>query len=229
MITPVKFVLDVLYRNLYKTEDAGGGVIPVIKRSYPLDKTPCLTIDDSGGSTTLSKYYTNLHLPSPNHTNTDNDDDVVVEYVPQQVLVDKRQSTIQLNVWCDTENEREHINNQITTLFYKVQSDNYYFCKQYTKEGICSTTNTPCYAINDNGKRGIKNQCPQPSEYGYCNLFTKHHIIRPSFNIEAPFTLDDLTTEEVVLRSIFKISMTYYDYYTIGGNLINDLIISDNL
>lgn len=225
MITPIRFILDVLYGNLYKMSDDGGGVIPVIKRSYPLDKTPCITLDDSGGSNTLTKHFTNIPLPLP-ETHPQKED--YPESMPQQVLVDKRQSTVQINVWCDTENEREHINNQIMDLFYKAQTDHYRFCKQYNNQE-CNTLQDTCKAINAIDKRGVKNQCPKPEEYKYCNLFHYHHIIRPTFNIENPFALDDLSTERITLRSIFKVTMVYYDYYTLGGDIINDLIISDTL
>lgn len=225
MITPVKFTLRILHDNLHKIPEEGGGVIPVIKRSYPLDKTPCVTIDDSGGSTTLTKHFTNKPLPLPNNHPQKKD---YPKPIPQQVLVDKRQSTIQVNVWCDTENEREHINNQILNLFYQAQTDHYRFCKQYTENG-CKTLHEPCKAKHGKDKRGIKNQCPLPYTYHYCNLFTRYHIIRPTFNIENPFCLDDLSTERIVLRSVFKISMVYYDYYNVGGNLVNDLILSDEL
>ena len=225
MITPIKFILTILHNNLNKPVEDGGGIIPVIKRSYPLDKTPCVTIDDSGGSTTLTKHFTNKPLPLPTNHPQKKD---YPDYTPQQVLIDKRQSTIQVNVWCDTENEREYINNQILNLFYQAQTDHYRFCKQHML-GNCKTLQEPCKAIKGTDKRGIKNQCPSPKEYHYQNLFTRYHIIRPTFNIENPFSLDDLGTEKVVLRSIFKISMVYYDYYNVGGNLVNDLIISDEL
>lgn len=219
MIKPILAIGKILAHNI----SYDGKEIPVVKRSYPYDKTPCITIDDSGGASTLSKHITtqNQQLPAehPQH-----DDEVHA----QQVLLDKRQITLNINLWCNTEQERENILKQITDLFYKAQSDYYGFCRQYDN-GECLTLHESCKAINNTGKRGIKRQCPSPIKYKYSNIFTTYNIIRSTFNVEPPFTLDDLTTEEITLRSIIKVNMAYYDYYTIGGNIIRDFDFKEEI
>lgn len=147
----------------------------------------------------------------------------------KQVLQERKNSTIQIHVWCNTEKERESICNQIQTLFYQMQSDHYRYCNNYN-DGVCKYLQGDCKAVDNNSNmRAVKNQCPQPTEYEYCNLFSKYHIIRNTFNLEPPFSLDDLTTTPPTLHSIFKCSMTYYTYYNIGGNTIQNINFNEEL
>lgn len=147
----------------------------------------------------------------------------------KQVLQERKNATIQIHVWCNTEKEREDLTSQIQNLFYQMQSDHYRYCQNYNN-GTCNHLDADCEAVNNQSHmRGCKNQCPHPSEYGYCNLFSKYHIIRNTFNLDPPFSLDDLTTTPPTLHSIFKCTMTYYTYYTIGGNTIQNIHFNEEL
>ena len=53
MIKPIQAILYILRGNI--TLD--GKTVPVIKRNYPLDKTPCVNIDDSASVVTLNNGY----------------------------------------------------------------------------------------------------------------------------------------------------------------------------
>lgn len=184
-----------------------------MKQSSPIDQTPCITIDDTGGVAVFQKHITTRK----------------VDQEMKQVLQERKNATVQIHVWCDSEKEREEINNQIMTLFYQMQTDHYMFCTNY-EEGVCKYLETACPSIDDSSNmRTSKNQCPNPKEYGYCNLFKKYHIIRNTFNLEPPFSLDDLTTTRPTLHSVFKCTMTYHTYYTIGGNTIQDIIFNEEL
>lgn len=211
MITPTKLIIEVLKDNIILNN------IPIrlIKQTSPIDRTPCITIDDTGGIATTQKHITNI----------------TINQKPVQAIMEKKNTTMQIHVWCDNEHDREEINNQIQNLFYQMQSDHYRFCQNYIKNtGNCKYLQGTCQAKNNiSDKRGVKKQCPEPTSYGYMNLFTKYHIIRNTFNLEPPFTVDDLSTKQPVLHSIFKCSFTYHTYYNIGGNTINNLIFDEEL
>ena len=49
MIKPIQAILYILRGNLTLENKT----VPVIKRNYPLDKTPCVNIDDSAGVVTV--------------------------------------------------------------------------------------------------------------------------------------------------------------------------------
>lgn len=208
MIKPIQLIVEVLKDNVLINDSP----VKLVKQVSPIDKTPCITIDDSGGAVVLQKHITNKTLNNK----------------PVQVLQERKNTTIQIQVWCDNESQRETITSQITELFYKMQTDHYMYCQQYDN-GECLNLKKECQAINNTNKRGVKQQCPYPMKYQYSNLFSKYNIIRNTFNIEPPFTLDDLSTKQPVLRSIYKITMTYYTDYVIGGNTINDLIFDEEL
>lgn len=197
MIKPISLIVDVLRNNV----SVSGKPVKLVKQASPVDQTPCMSIDDSGGAVVLQKHITNRYHDGAS------------------VLRERKNATLQINVWCNSERERESITTQVQTLFYMMQSDHYKFCQ-----------NTSCdCVIPASDKRGSKNQCPKPDELGYKNLFTKYDIIRNTFNVEPPFSLDDRTLQQPVLRSIFKVSMTYYTDYIIGGNTINELYFDEEL
>lgn len=222
MIKSVHAIVDVLLGNIIFNNK----LLPVVKQSYPYDKTPCVTLDDSASVSTLQKQLVNkkvrLHHFHPQF------ELYKKSLVPQQVIKETKQSNININVWCDTEREREVICNNILDLFYKAQSDHYMFCKNYDN-GICSFLDGECLAIGNDNRRSVKNQCPSPEEYNYCNLFEKYDIDRNTFNVESPFSLDDLGAKKPVLRSVIKVSMVYYDYYVVGGGISQNIEFDEDL
>lgn len=212
MIKPISALIHMLQGRVILKDNTD---VRIIKREYPIDKTPCLTIDDSGGTALIQKKV------------IDKDCLVKGEVISQQVIREQRSITLNLNVWCDSEDERDEITDKIGEVFYKVQSDYYEYCTQYD-EGQCTALDAKC-KVTTGTMRGVKNQCPNPSEYGYQNLFNRFNIIRSSFDVEPPYTLDDLTTTPPIRRSIIKISFMYYDYYNIGGAITQNLTFDEEV
>ena len=200
MITPIRFILDTLQGKIPN--------VPVIKTPTPKDHTPCITIDNSGGTAVVEK-----HITYTGH---------------EQVIREERTIDLDLSIWCDTETERDTICGEVMKAFYKVQSDHYTYCTRYDN-GECTSISDTCRAIESNSFRGLKKQCPHPTEYEYENLFTKHHIIRSTFDVTPPSILDDLSTTPITLRSIIRVSFSYYTYYNIGGEQITDLSVNEDL
>ena len=222
MIKPILALIHVLKGNI----KLKGETVPLIKRSYPLDKTPCITLDDSAGTSTETKHIVNIkrHLP-PNHPQYEK---YKVTKMPRQAMRDKRNASISINVWCDTETEREKLCNQIEKLLDLAQSDHYRFCKNYTS-GFCEYLGEECKAETETTIKTIKNQCPKPLDYHYCNIFTAYDLLRDTFNVDSPFPLDDLSTKTPVIRSIIKVTTSYYDYHVIGGAISEDITLDDEL
>ena len=167
MIPLVKAIRRVLFDKV--TLD--GEIVPVIKRSYPYDKTPCITIDDSGGSAFMQRHILNVDYPVDNtHPQFDVEDPF--KKIPQHVLREIYQGSVTVNVWCDDEFQREELIRQVELLFHQAQSDYYIFCNNY-REGDCAGCNGPCMVpLSRTDKRGVKGQCPNPLLYGYENIFT---------------------------------------------------------
>ena len=218
MIPPIKAIKRVLWGNIV----LDGNKIPVIKRSYPYDKTPCVTIDDSGGSAFKDRQILNV----PCYVNKEHpqyDVQNPFKKIPQQVLREYYETTININVWANSEDEREQLNNIILKLFYDAQSDNYMFCNNY-HDGDCSYMDNTCYAVHFNGTgRSAKQRCPNPLVYGYENIFMTYNLIRASFHLDQPFSLDDMNKDNVILRSVLKLHTGYYVDHIIGG-IVNDEI-----
>ncbi|MBQ6220028.1 MAG: hypothetical protein IJH63_00340 [Methanobrevibacter sp.] len=222
MIPPVKAIRRVLFDNVRYN----GEIVPVIKRTYPKDETPCITVDDSGGSAFMQRHITNEYYPLDNsHPQFDEEDPFKLQ--SQQVLREVHQGTVNVNVWCDDEFMREDLITQVEKLFKQAQSDYYLFCDNY-RDSECAYTGGPCMAsVNNTDKRGVKGQCPNPELYNYKNIFTTYNLIRSSFIVNQPFTLDDLSKTEPVLRSVFRVSTGYYVDHIIGGHISNN-VESDN-
>lgn len=219
MIPPIKAIKRVLWGNII----LDGVKVPVIKRSYPYDKTPCVTIDDSGGSAFINRHILNVPYPVSNE-HPQYDERNPFKKIPQQVIREYYETTLNINVWANTEDERENLNNIILKLFYEAQSDNYKFCNNY-HDGDCAYMDNTCYGKHFDGfsHRTAKHQCPNPLVYGYENIFTTYNLIRASFHIDQPFTLDDRSKDDVVLRSVLKLHTGYYVDHIIGGVVDEDI------
>ena len=217
-------LLTVLQGNVL-LED--GTLVRVIKRDYPYDHTPCITIDNSGGTSTINKNIINKDSVLP-ESHPQYDSRHPDRMISQQMIREEHSISLNLNVWCNSQDEREEIINKISTIFYKIQSDHYSFCKQY-HAGDCEYLDSECEALTVMNGRTAKHQCPYPEDYGYENVFTRFDIIRSSFNVEPAYDLDDTTVNPEVLRSIIRVSFSYYDYYTIGGAISQDLSVDEEL
>lgn len=218
MIPPVKAIRRILFDNVFYNEE----IVPVKKRTYPYDETPCITIDDSGSSACLQRDIVNDYYPlDKNHPQYDAE--FPFKRYPQQVLRETHQTRVKVNVWCDDEFMREDLNNQVDLLFHQAQSDYYKFCNNY-REGDCAGCGGPCIVESlPDDKRAVKGQCPNPSLYHYLNVFDTYGLIRASFIVNQPFSLDDLSKTEPVLRSVFQVTTGYYVDHVIGGRISTDL------
>lgn len=223
MIKPIQAIIRMLQGKIILNN---GTDVRIVKRTYPIDKTPCITIDNSSGTSIIQKHITNKDYIIP-EDHPQYDESNPNQTISQQVIREERSINLELNVWCDDEDEREEICEKIATLFYQVQSDYYKFCNNYNN-GECNTLKEPC-KVNDYSFRGVKHQCPKPKEYNYTNLFTVYDIIRATFDVAPAYILDDLTTNPPVLRSIIEVSFSYFEYYRIGGAVSNNLIVDEEL
>ena len=208
MIKPIQAILYILRGNV----TLNGKTIPVIKRNYPLDKTPCINIDDSASVATIDKKIFNKK-------NNNGE--------PRQYYRVHRRTLLNIHCWFDTEQEREDLCNQVTNLFHKAYLDNYFFCTNYNKETReCSTLNMECPTISQ-GKHLYKSskwKCPQPIEYKYENIYTKYDLIKRAWDLQTPYSADLDNTKPPTLHSIFRLNCEYYDYEEIGGITSNKLI-----
>ena len=207
-------LVDAIRRVLWGNVTLNGAKIPVVKRSYPYDKTPCVTIDDSGSSQVVHRDILNAdYLLNENHPQYDK------RIIPQQVLRETHQCTINVNIWSDTVDQQEELNNTVMRLFHEAQSDHYQFCDNYNK-GQCNYLQDECLGKSTTSllnNRSVKAQCPNPYEFGYKNIFTTYNLIRASFMVEQPFNLDDKSKDSILYRSVIKVHSGYYTDHIIGG------------
>ena len=209
MIKPIQAILYILRGNV-KLDDR---TIPVIKRNYPLDKTPCINIDDSASVVTVNKRIYNRTINGQK----------------KEYLRTHRKTILNIHLWCDNEQDRENLSNQITDLFNKAYLDHHQFCLKYDKEtGTCNTLNTQCPTLTNDTHlyKSIKNKCPKPSEYGYENIFTHYDLIKSAWDLQTPFSNDNTNTKPPTLHNIFRLNAEYYDYVEIGGINSKDLKIN---
>lgn len=207
MRKPIQATIQVL-RNNVLTED--GKTVPVIKRNYPLDKTPCINIDDSASTATLTKRIYNKTVGGEK----------------KEYLRIHRKTILNIHLWCDNEQEREYLSNEITGLFNMAYLDDYHFCTNYDKEtNQCATQEQTCPSITKSKHlyKSSKNKCPQPSEYKYENIFTRYDLIKSAWDLQVPFSNDNTNTKPPTLHNIFRLNCEYYDYVEIGGITSNNL------
>ena len=223
MIKPIRAIIRMLQGRVILEDSTD---VRIVKRDYPIDKTPCITIDNSSGTAVIQKNitYKDFRIPE-DHPQYDKDNPN--KTISQQVIREERNITLDLNVWCDDEDERDEISEKIRQLLYQVQSDHYTFCKNYNN-GNCTFLEGSCQ-VDNTTMRGVKGQCPKPKDYHYENIFNTFDIIRATFDVAPPYIFDDLTTNPPTLRSIIRVSFSYYNYYNIGGAVSKTLNVNEEL
>ena len=177
------YLVELLQGNI----EYDGSTVPVVKNFNQHPDRPVVTLDLSGG------VNTNRVQPYP----------------PDAQRHYRRKAVINVNVWCDTESQRESITGQVLSLFHAEQGYHYKFCTQYDKDtGNCSTTHSVCPASNMTGKTR-KNKCPLPDHYEYQSLHDKYGLLYGTVNIEPAFDLDEYSDHPPLLRSIMKAEAEY--------------------
>lgn len=183
--------------------------IPIIRRLKPIDKTPCITIQQAA-EVQLSRRYLNKN--------------------DSQLIGLKNNAEIWINIWCDTEEERHSLINQVTKRIFQALGNHYTTCANYDKDdSICSTLNHECQSLTVTNGRSVKGQCPYPKKYNYCNWFHHHHIVKNSFKISGRNDMDELDIAEPVLRTLIQLDMDYYLTHDLGGITFYEIQLNEDL
>ena len=204
------FILDVLQGKLSVNDEE----VRLIQAPPQYNSIPCLTIDNSAGTSILNSNKRNIPV------NNQMREAIVTEY----------ETDLRIDIWALTEEDRQTLIDQVQTCFYQALSDHYQYCTRYS-DGDCETLESACLATSNDyatDKRAIKHQCPCPHELNYENLWTRYHIDIASFTLNPAYDLDELNETEPVLRSRFDISFNYKDYYLIGGKTSQDIYNKTN-
>ncbi len=143
-----------------------------------------------------------------------------------ETVVYHRQATININLWTNSEEQRQELTSEIMTAFYKESNHNYIYCSNYN-DGACSTSDSgDCEALTVLNSATVKYKCPYPDKYNYTPLQEKWGIMWGSLNVEPPFELDEINEKPPLLRNVFKCEATYLEEVRVGGHVVDDLIFS---
>ena len=181
-------------------------VIPLVRRLLPQDETPCITIQQAS-----EVYISGNRKPGP-----------------KESIRLENNVELWINIWCDTEEQRTSLVNQVETRIFQALSDYYTTCAQYDK-GDCTFLEDECATLNITNGRTAKYQCPYPHDYGYHSWFKQNNIRKSTFAITGKQDMDELDLAEPLLRTIIKVGMNYYKFYNIGGHAIGNLIVDEEL
>ena len=175
-------------------------------RYRPIDVTPCVTVQQASEVQVLTKQ-----IPGPT-----------------EVIRSEYDAEVWINVWCNTEEERQSLVEEIETRIFQALANHYTTCDNYVN-GDCGFLKDECATLNITNGRTAKNQCPYPYTYEYCSWFQKNQIIKRTFAINGKQEMDELEVSKSVLRTIIKIDATYYKLHEIGGHEIGNLIVNEEL
>jgi len=147
-----------------------------------------------------------------------------VEIENKQYIQQYYSAELWINIWCNTEEQRENLINSVTLRIKQALANHYTTCSKYDNE-FCSITSESCEALTSQSNRANKNQCPDLTKYQ--SFFNKNHIRKRTFKYKT-IDSDELNLSEPLLRTIFKLEMNYYDYYEIGGRTFTDVILEES-
>ena len=189
-------------------------IIPVIIKDYWYDTTPCVTI--TGFSRDKGRYnrqqrtiYKKLSEDHPLF-----DEDNPDEKYPHLAEYQRKEYEIQINVWCNTEREREEIVNQVRHLLFLARNHHYSYCVNYDNETHnCRKLEEECKARTVNGYRGLRGLCPAPRMYEYCNIYKSNGILPNTIRISPDYERDEYDHKPPLKRSIIVINLDYYEIF----------------
>lgn len=196
-----KAFIDLLRNNLTVSNDK----IYTGNRYRPIDITPCVNIMLADEQYIRRKY---------------------IEIDCKQYIQKEYNAELWINIWCNTEEERQSLIQQIENRLNQILANHYTTCNHYNND-TCSITNETCETLTSQSNRANKKQCPDLTKYQ--SFFSFNHISKRTFNVLSITDLDELTVSPSILRTIFKLEMNYFKYYEIGGRPFTDLSFEKEL
>lgn len=200
--------VKILYGFVWYDDD----IVPVVIKDYPLDTTPCITIQGMQRKNRNGRRQrsTECHPLPENHPLYDEDNPN--KKYPTLVEMIRRSYEIVINIWTNNEREREIITNQVNDCLFLCLNHHHNYCINYDPNSKkCSTTGTICSSLTDKGYKGLRGQCPAPIENDYCNIFTNVGIRRNTVNIGTDYDLDEYNPRPPLKRTIIEINFDYID------------------
>ena len=193
-------------------------LIPVVIKDYPLDKTPCITISgfnrDRGQHRrqqvdVLSKLDEDHPLYDPKYPE---------RRYPHSAEYNVKSYEITIHIWCDTEEERELIVNQVYDCLFYCMNLHYAFCVRFdSKTKCCETSGEICEAITDKGYHGLRGVCP--NHYNHpLNIMSKNGIIKNTVHISPDYKDDSKDKREPLKHSVIEVNLDYKRIKVIKSN-----------
>lgn len=214
-----QLILEILQGNV-KTRS--GDNVPVVIRYFPLDKTPCITINSEGGRPVDEPFV--IVEPQPvTAEHPDYDPKNPNNPILQDVYYQKTTDTVIVHLWYNDKSDRNYLLEQVKTQLFLARIGDYRFCTNYNKDNhYCKTLNNICkaYKNNRNGL-AVKGFCPKPEEYGYKGILYEHYVLPTTFKIEAIYNQDEYDKKPVLYHKILKLDVQYYNRHIIGGKTWN--------
>lgn len=203
MVPTEKAVWDLLNGNV-KLDDVD--VISLVRRLTSEDETPCITIQQA------AEVQLNRQVMPGKH----------------EVIMTRNNVEVWINIWANTEEERNYIINQVEHRINQALANHYTTCANYN-QGNCDFLEDACAALNITNGRTAKSQCPYPKDYNYKSWFIQNKIIKNTFIISGRQDMDELNITQPVLRTLIKLDFDYFRTYDLGGQEIKDIIIDEAL
>lgn len=200
--------VKILYGFVWYNDD----IVPVVIKDYPLDTTPCITIQGMDRTSRQGRRQrsTECHPLPENHPLFDENDPY--KKYPTLVEMTTRSYEVVINIWTNNERERELITNQVNDCLFLCLNHHHHYCINYNPlDKTCSTTETICASLKDRGYKGLRGQCPAPIENDYCNLFTNIGIKRNTINIGMDYDMDEYNPKPPLKRTIIEVNFDFVD------------------
>lgn len=173
----------------------------------PQDNSPCITLNLADENFIRDRYVEIDHI---------------------QHLQKRYNADLWINLWCNTEEERTSLINDVSQRINEALANHYTTCSHFDMDNnVCSKTSNVCESLNSRNGRANKKQCPKLEIYE--SFFTRNHIPKRTFIMNSVTNLDELDLTQPLLRTIFRLNMDYFTYYPIGGITFEEYTIDERL
>lgn len=200
-----KTFVEILRDKIYVHDN----VIPVVIKDYPYDTTPCITI--SGFNRDKGKHrrqQVNVkHKLHPSHPLYD--PKYPERRYPHTAEYSVKSYEIAIHVWCDTEEERELLVNQVYDCLFYCMNLHYMFCVRFDRKSkCCETSGEICDAITNKGYHGLRGMCPSHHNHPL-NIMSKNGIIKNSVHISPDYEDDSKDKRAPLKHSVIEVTLDY--------------------
>jgi hypothetical protein len=197
--------------------------VPVLTQYYPEDKSPAITMWQTGISSKTSgktwRWYRRVASPLPSTHPYYDPANPNSAYVQQQNKQNEDEKEISLHFWSNSIDELDCMVDQFKQRLTEAQHYHYTCCTKYDPTThFCSFDGEECPARTTYNRFSVQGKCPYPDERKPIHFFEAAGISTQSVFIRNEVFLGELAETPEIYKATINLSYNIVSEYTVRVN-----------